>query len=112
VTGLSERTLRYVFELELGISPVRLARRVRLERAHKALVSADPAKTSVTQVAQRFGFEDLPLFSLSYSKTFNEPPSKTLRSRAKPRLFRSAARAPVRIPRNRALILAAIRVHR
>jgi transcriptional regulator GlxA family with amidase domain len=88
VTGLSERTLRYVFEREFKISPVRMARRLRLELAHKVLLSANPANTSVSQVAQRFGFDDLPLFSLTYSKTFNEPPSRTLRARPTPRLSR------------------------
>jgi transcriptional regulator GlxA family with amidase domain len=92
VTGLNERTLRYIFELELGISPVRMARRLRLERTRKVLISANPANTTVTEVAQRFGFPDLPLFSLSYSKTFNEPPSKTLRARVLPRLTRTTAR--------------------
>ena len=85
VTGFNERTLRYVFEHEFGISPVRLARRLRLEHARKELLSANPAKSTVTEIAQRFGFDDLPLFSLTYSNAFNESPSKTLRARAVPR---------------------------
>lgn len=88
VTGFNERTLRYMFELEFGISPVRMARELRLELALKELLSSNPANATVTEIAQRFGFDDLPLFSLTYSNIFNEPPSKTLRARALPRAAR------------------------
>lgn len=76
VTGFSERTLRHVFESEFGVSPVRMARQLRLEKARKALLSAAPRKPMVSAIARRFGFEDLTLFSLSYSKVFNEPPPR------------------------------------
>jgi transcriptional regulator GlxA family with amidase domain len=92
VTGFNERTLRYMFALEFGVSPVRMARELRLELARNELLSANPAKATVTEIAQRFGFEDLPLFSLTYSRAFKEPPSKTLRARALPRNLRATAR--------------------
>jgi AraC-like DNA-binding protein len=95
VTGFNERTLRYMFELEFGVSPVRMARRLRLELTRKQLLSADPRTRTVTEIARRFGFEDLPLFSLTYSRTFNEPPSSTLRAKALPRATRTTMR-PIR----------------
>lgn len=90
VTGFNERTLRHVFESEFGVSPVRMARQLRLEKARKALLSADPRQPAVSAIARSFGFEDLPLFSMTYSKVFKESPSQTLRRRASPRSVSTA----------------------
>ncbi|WP_216652502.1 helix-turn-helix domain-containing protein [Nocardioides sp. zg-1308] len=51
--GVSPRTLQEAFQRELGMSPLERLRRTRLERARRDLVSADPARTSVTDVAAR-----------------------------------------------------------
>jgi transcriptional regulator GlxA family with amidase domain len=77
-TGAAERTLRYCCEEHLGMGPVRYLwlRRVHLARA--ALIRADPATTTVTEIATRFGFWQLGRFAVFYRGLFGEPPSVTL----------------------------------
>ena len=76
--GVSPRTLQEAFQRELGISPLEHLRRTRMERARRELLSADPARTSVTDVAARWGFFHLGRFAQTYRARYHELPSQTL----------------------------------
>ncbi|VVT29169.1 helix-turn-helix domain-containing protein [Hoeflea alexandrii] len=78
--GVSERTLQYAFREYVGMSPVAYLRVCRLNRVRVELVSADPASTTVTQVAMRFGFFHLGRFAGDYRRLFGATPSETLAS--------------------------------
>ena len=76
--GVSPRTLQEAFQRELGISPLERLRRTRMERARRDLVAADPTRTSVTEVAARWGFFHLGRFAQTYRAAYQELPSQTL----------------------------------
>jgi AraC family ethanolamine operon transcriptional activator len=79
MAGVSERTLRAAFHDVIGVSPKRYAITERLHAAHRALCSADPGATTVTDVAMTFGFFELGRFAERYRHAFGEVPSHTLR---------------------------------
>ncbi len=76
--GVSARTLQEAFQRELGSTPLEELRLVRLTRARRDLVAADPGQTSVTQIAALWGFFHLGRFSQVYRETYRELPSQTL----------------------------------
>jgi transcriptional regulator GlxA family with amidase domain len=79
VAGISGSALEKAFRRHRGESPMKMLRRIRLERAHESLRSAPPDAT-VTRIATTFGFTHLGRFSVEYRKRFGESPSDTLRS--------------------------------
>lgn len=82
--GLSERTLRYVFEEQFGASPIRILRSRRLCEVRGALRAAPPG-ARVSEIAGRFGFWHLGQFATDYRNLFGERPSETLRrARSRP----------------------------
>ena len=74
------RAVQLAFRQHLGMTPVEYLRRVRLDRAHQDLVTADPACESVTAVASRWQFASPSRFAAYYRRTFGIVPSRTLRS--------------------------------
>ena len=76
--GLSSRTLHRLVRRELGLSPMRLLRMVRLDRARADLAEPTPW-TTVTGVAFDCGFNHLGRFAREYARRFGESPSETLR---------------------------------
>ena len=78
LAGASERTLRAAFRDVIGLSPKQYAIAQRLQAARAALCSADPAKTTVTDIATAFGFYELGRFAGRYRNAFGEVPSRTL----------------------------------
>lgn len=76
--GVSARTLQESFQRELGSTPLEQLRLIRLTRARRDLLAADPGSTSVTDVAARWGFFHLGRFSQVYRETYRELPSQTL----------------------------------
>jgi AraC-like DNA-binding protein len=78
IIGVSERALRKAFHRVHGNSPCRHLRMLRLSRARRALLSADAALASVTEIAMSFGFAELGRFSVEYKKAYGESPSQTL----------------------------------
>src|SRR5688500_1726219 len=82
VTGVSDRTLRAAFHDVLGLSPKQYAIEQRLRAAREALLVADPATTTVTDVATMYGFFELGRFAGRYRDTFGEVPSRTLHQTA------------------------------
>lgn len=78
-SGVTPRAIQYAFREHLDTTPLEYLRRLRLERAHRELKLADPARDTVTSIAARCGFSHLSRFSSEYKKTFGTAPSSTLR---------------------------------
>ncbi len=77
--GTSERTLRACCQEHLGMGPNRYLLLRRLHLAHRALVAADAARNTVTNIATEFGFWELGRFATQYRALFGETPSASLR---------------------------------
>jgi AraC-like DNA-binding protein len=80
LAGVSLRSLYAGFREHRGLSPMAYLRTVRLERVRQDLLN-DPALTSVTSAALRWGFSHLGRFSAEYRRAFGECPAKTLQRR-------------------------------
>jgi AraC-like DNA-binding protein len=50
----------------------------RMHLVHRALLRADPSKSTVTRIITDHGFWELGRFSVSYRALFGESPSETL----------------------------------
>ena len=79
VTGVSERTLRTVFQESYGMSPVQYLRLRRLHQVRKALRRADADLNTVQSVANRFGIWHMGRFAVEYRRLFSESPLETLK---------------------------------
>jgi transcriptional regulator GlxA family with amidase domain len=77
--GTSLRSLSESCEEQVGIGPERYLMLRRLHLARRALCAADPATTTVPDVATRYGFWWFGQFSRQYKSFFGELPSDTLR---------------------------------
>jgi len=77
--GVSQRTLEYVFREQLGMTPGVYLRTRRLNAAHRELLLADPADSTVTAIAMRWGFNHPGRFSQMHRELFDEAPSTALR---------------------------------
>jgi AraC-like DNA-binding protein len=76
--GVAERTLRASCEEHLGMGPIRFLTLRRMHLTHRALLRADPSKSTVTRIVTDHGFWELGRFSVSYRALFGESPSETL----------------------------------
>jgi AraC-like DNA-binding protein len=77
--GVVERTLRYHCHDHLGMSPHRYLWLRRMQLAQQALRRADGSRSTVTSIANDYGFGELGRFSVSYRRLFGESPSATLK---------------------------------
>jgi AraC-like DNA-binding protein len=75
---VSVRSLQEGFKRQLGTSPMSYLRAVRLRHAHQELREADPARTTVTSVATRWGFANLGKFAAAHQAAYGEKPRETL----------------------------------
>ncbi|WFE44038.1 helix-turn-helix transcriptional regulator [Verrucosispora sp. WMMD1129] len=75
---VSLRTLQLAFRRHLDTTPMAHLRRVRLDRAHRDLVQADPRQETVSAIASRWGFLSHSRFTARYHATYGFPPSRTL----------------------------------
>lgn len=78
--SLSVRALDDGFQRYVGTPPMTYLRQVRLTRAQKDLVTADPDETTVTAVARKWGFGHYGSFAADYQRRFVRKPSETLRT--------------------------------
>lgn len=76
---LTPRAVQYLFRRQLGTTPTEYIRRVRLNRAHQELVAGVPSTTTVTEIAQRWGFAHTGRFAVLYRQTYGQSPHTTLR---------------------------------
>ncbi|RAU97564.1 AraC family transcriptional regulator [Mycobacterium colombiense] len=76
---LTPRAVQYLFRRRLGTTPTDYMRRVRLARAHQELVTATAANSTVTEIAQRWGFAHTGRFAVLYRQTYGQSPHTTLR---------------------------------
>jgi AraC-like DNA-binding protein len=79
--SVSVRALEHGFQKHVGISPMAYLKAVRLARVHDELTNCDPAETTITSTARRWGFTHLSRFSESYRRKYGVLPSETLRQR-------------------------------
>jgi AraC-like DNA-binding protein len=77
--GVSNRGLTTYCHDTLGMSPHRYLKLRQMHLARRALIMADPASATVTEIATSCGFWELGRFSTLYRALFGEPPSVTLR---------------------------------
>lgn len=76
---VSPRTLQEAFRRHLETSPMAYLRRVRMERAHDALLAADPSTgATVATIASRWGFANLGRFAAIYRDAYGRSPRATL----------------------------------
>ncbi|MGW0503904.1 AraC family transcriptional regulator [Micromonospora sp. NPDC003241] len=75
---VSLRTLQLAFRRHLDTTPMAHLRRVRLDRAHRDLVRADPRQETVSAIASRWGFLSHSRFTARYHAAYGIPPSRTL----------------------------------
>ncbi|MFL0388032.1 helix-turn-helix domain-containing protein [Curtobacterium sp. 179-B 9B NHS] len=93
-TGLSARGLQAAFHRVGAASPMQFLRDVRLHRVRAALEAGDPTTTTVSEVAQAWGFAHLGRFAGTYAGAFVERPSDTLHRRARRDTGQSPSSAP------------------
>lgn len=84
-TGVSERTLRYVFLQQYGVPPSQYLKTRRLNGVRRSLRQADPASESVAKIARNWQFTHTGQFAKDYREMFGELPSETLAKRSKAR---------------------------
>jgi AraC-like DNA-binding protein len=76
---LTPRAVQYLFRQRLDTTPTEYLRRVRLHRAHQDLMSGDRSATTVTEVAQRWGFAHTGRFAVLYRQVYGQSPHTTLK---------------------------------
>lgn len=86
--GVSQRTLEYAFQERFQMTPKTYLRTFKLNEVRKALRRADPAASTVIEIAAQWGFWHMGQFAADYRSHFGELPSETLR---KPALSRVGA---------------------
>jgi AraC-like DNA-binding protein len=74
------RAVQLAFRRHLDTTPTRYLCRVRLDHAHRQLLTADPERDSVTAVAYRWGFTSSSRFAAYYRTAYGVSPSATLRA--------------------------------
>lgn len=79
--GVTARALEYAFRRHYDTTPMGYLRRVRLERAHRQLLAADPTTgATVAEIARRWGWASPASFATAYRKQYGVSPSHTLRT--------------------------------
>jgi AraC-like DNA-binding protein len=76
---LTPRAVQYLFRRQLDTTPTEYLRRVRLHRAHQELIAGERSATTVTEIAQRWGFAHTGRFAVLYRQTYGQSPHATLK---------------------------------
>lgn len=75
---IRRRTLNSAFARALGITPLTYMRNLKLHRVRMDLITYPSDKASICEVASRWGFVHMSLFSKYYKELFGEYPTDTL----------------------------------
>lgn len=76
---IGPRSLQEAFRRHLDTTPIGYLRQVRLARAHRDLLAADPATgATVAEIATRWGFAHHGRFSVLYRERYGRSPSRDL----------------------------------
>lgn len=75
---ISRRTLNHAFSRVLGITPVAYMRNIRLQQIRAELKKSPHSVISIAEVAYKWGFWHMSLFSRYYKELFGETPNETL----------------------------------
>ena len=78
VTGVSQRSVFEGFKSFRGTTPMKYVLQLRLEKVRGELLTSGPNRT-VTDIALKWGFNQLGRFSVCYKKVYGESPSETLK---------------------------------
>jgi AraC-like DNA-binding protein len=79
--GVGVRGLQHGFRRAMDITPTEYLHHVRLRYAHRDLLVADPATTTVEAIAHRWGFPHRGRFAARYRERYGVQPAETLRRR-------------------------------
>ncbi len=79
IVHYSDRTLNYIFQSVVGMSPLAYLKAQRMNGAHRQFKDSTTKDTTVTEVAQQWGFWHMGHFSQEYKKMFGVCPSCTLK---------------------------------
>ncbi|RDH74471.1 helix-turn-helix domain-containing protein [Mycolicibacterium moriokaense] len=77
---ITPRGLQYMFRRHLDCTPMDYLRRVRLHHAHEELLASDRMRTTVGQIAARWGFAHAGRFAVYYRQMYGQSPHTTFRS--------------------------------
>ena len=77
-THASSRAIQYCFSDLLGMSPKNYLVKLRLNAIRKEFVDADPAVTTITGIANKYGVINIGRFKQDYERFFNETPRETI----------------------------------
>jgi transcriptional regulator GlxA family with amidase domain len=80
-TGVGVRTVQRCFREYFDHSVTDYLKTIRLDNAHRELMTTDNSEKSVTDIALRNGLTHLGRFSVAYRTRFGESPSETLAAR-------------------------------
>ncbi|NIB40838.1 helix-turn-helix domain-containing protein [Pseudomaricurvus alkylphenolicus] len=78
-THVSKRTLEKGFSSSCQTSPMAYIRRLKLSRIRQELMGSSPEKTTVSAIAENYGFYHASNFTARYYQLFAENPSETLK---------------------------------
>jgi AraC-like DNA-binding protein len=77
--GITTRSLQSAFKSLYGFTPNQFIRLLKLNLVHHELIQADSSQTTVSRVAQKWGFQHMGRFANHYAALFGEPPSASLK---------------------------------
>ena len=78
-TNVSLRTLESAFKEYYGVTPKNYLKATRLNGVYKELKQCDPQFSSITDIANKWGFWHMGQFAADYKRLFGELPSGTLK---------------------------------
>lgn len=77
---VSIRAVQLAFRRYLDTTPMGYLRRIRLDRAHRQLLAADPERDTITAVAHHWGFPSSSRFAAAYRQAYGVAPSRTMQA--------------------------------
>jgi len=75
---ISPRTMQHHFQKKFGMTPKMYLHHLRLNAIRNELISGEPGRAKISEVALKYGFFHSSHFGSEYKKMFGETPSQTL----------------------------------